>query len=74
MSSKAMSLKARIRNLAKSKNISAQSLLQNFMMISDSLELREMWQKYQRGFNYAQSITWEKVIESLVRICDTIQV
>ena len=31
MSSKAMSLKARIRNLAKQKNISAQAVLQNFM-------------------------------------------
>jgi predicted nucleotidyltransferase component of viral defense system len=31
MSSKAMSLKARIRNVAKEKNISAQALLQNYM-------------------------------------------
>jgi hypothetical protein len=31
MSSKAMSLKARIRNASKEKNISAQALLQNYM-------------------------------------------
>jgi hypothetical protein len=31
MSSKAMSLKARIRNLAKEKNVTAQALLQSYM-------------------------------------------
>jgi hypothetical protein len=34
-------------------------------LIIDSVELRQMWDKYRREFNYATDITYEQVIEAL---------
>ena len=50
--SKAMSLKARIRNIAKQKNISAQVILQN-------------WVKYRKQFAYAEKIEYGQIIDVL---------
>jgi predicted nucleotidyltransferase component of viral defense system len=37
--------------------------------ISDSPELRRMWAKYQRQFDYAVGISYEQVVEILKRLC-----
>jgi predicted nucleotidyltransferase component of viral defense system len=37
--------------------------------ISDSAELRQMWEKYRREFDYAADISYEQVIESLNDVC-----
>ena len=38
-------------------------------LIEDSVELRQMWDKYRKDFNYAENIVYEHVIESLRNIC-----
>ncbi len=48
--SKAMSLKAKIRNIAKQKNIPA---------------LKTMWNKYRKQFAYAKDITYERIMDSI---------
>lgn len=116
MSSKAMSLKGRIKNYAKSNNISAQVVLQNYMFerflerlsmseysgkfvvkggmliaaivgldtrstmdldttlrnlplteeqISSSIDLNDMWVKYQKKFAYAKDISFDSITNLL---------
>lgn len=38
-------------------------------MISDSIELRRMWDKYCREFDYAGDITYEQVLQALNDVC-----
>jgi len=37
--------------------------------ISNSLELKQMWEKYRREFNYANLIQYDQVIKALDDIC-----
>ena len=37
--------------------------------IAASAELRQMWEKYRREYNYAASITYEQIIEALDMTC-----
>ena len=41
--------------------------------ISDSPELKNMWEKYRREFDYASSITYEQVISALRDVCALLQ-
>jgi predicted nucleotidyltransferase component of viral defense system len=43
-----------------------QSLLK---AIEESVELRNMWEKYRREFNYASDISYEQVIRALLDVC-----
>jgi hypothetical protein len=43
-----------------------QSLL---AIIAESAELRRMWDKYRRGFDYASDISYEQVVKALSDIC-----
>jgi predicted nucleotidyltransferase component of viral defense system len=38
-------------------------------MITDSAELRQMWEKYRREFDYAADITYEQVLKALNDVC-----
>ncbi len=38
-------------------------------MIADSTELRRMWDKYRREYDYANDITYEQVLQSLSNVC-----
>ncbi|MDR1571685.1 MAG: nucleotidyl transferase AbiEii/AbiGii toxin family protein, partial [Clostridiales Family XIII bacterium] len=38
-------------------------------VIADSAELRQMWDKYRREFDYADDITYEQVLKALNDIC-----
>ncbi len=60
--SNAMSLKAKIRNIARQKNIPAQVILQN---IEESGQLRSIWDKYRAQFAYAKDILFEQIMEVL---------
>jgi hypothetical protein len=33
--------------------------------ISESSDLRQQWEKYQKKFNYAKNISYEEIIEKL---------
>lgn len=57
-----MSLKAKIRNTAKQKNIPAQAILQN---IEDSSEFKAMWDKYRKQFAYAADIEYNQIVAEL---------
>jgi predicted nucleotidyltransferase component of viral defense system len=39
------------------------------LRVSESSELRQMWAKYQRQFDYAVGISYEQIIEVLERLC-----
>lgn len=70
MSGKSMSLKAKIRNLASKKDLSAQVVLQNYMFerflerLSKS-EYKDRWIEYTRNYRYAENISYEDVMNSL---------
>jgi hypothetical protein len=38
-------------------------------LIEDSTELRQMWGKYRREFDYAADITYEQVVDALRDVC-----
>ncbi|MDY0282050.1 MAG: nucleotidyl transferase AbiEii/AbiGii toxin family protein [Salinivirgaceae bacterium] len=38
-------------------------------MITDCAELRQMWDKYRREYDYASNITYEQVLQSLSNVC-----
>lgn len=38
-------------------------------LIAESLELKQMWEKYRREFNYAADISYEQVISTLKNVC-----
>jgi hypothetical protein len=38
-------------------------------IITDSAELRQMWEKYCREFDYAKDVTYEQVIKTLKELC-----
>jgi len=38
-------------------------------MIEDSSELRQMWEKYRKEFDYAEDIIYEQVVEALKNVC-----
>ena len=38
-------------------------------IITDSVELKQMWEKYRRDFDYAADISYEQVIEALSDVC-----
>ena len=38
-------------------------------IISDSVELRQMWEKYRREFDYAADISYEQVVKALSDVC-----
>ena len=40
--------------------------------ISDSAELKQMWDKYRREFDYAASISYEQVIKTISDICEVL--
>jgi predicted nucleotidyltransferase component of viral defense system len=42
-------------------------------LISESKALQDMWHKYQRQFNYASDIGWEKLMQSIVQLCGAIE-
>ena len=60
-----MQLKAFAKKKAAEKNISAQLVMQNYML-ERSRELHKFWRRYQREFEYDRDI-------SLEAICETIQ-
>lgn len=37
--------------------------------IADSAELRQMWEKYRREFDYAAEITYEQIVKTLSDVC-----
>jgi predicted nucleotidyltransferase component of viral defense system len=43
-------------------------------MISESKDLQDMWRKYQRQFNYASDIGWEKIMRSIADICGILSI
>ncbi|MBS6644961.1 MAG: nucleotidyl transferase AbiEii/AbiGii toxin family protein [Clostridiaceae bacterium] len=49
-----------VENIADTKTI--------MTLISDSTELRKMWEKYQKKFRYAKDITFEQIIDVLERL------
>lgn len=64
-----MQLKAFAKKKAAEKNISAQLVMQNYMIrkaVRESRELHKFWRRYQREFEYDRDI-------SLEAICETIQ-
>lgn len=64
-----MQLKAFAKKKAAGKNISAQLVMQNYMLerlLERSRELHKFWRRYQREFEYDRDI-------SLEAICETIQ-
>ena len=61
--SNAMSLKAKIRNIAKQKNIPAQVILQNYMF--ERLLVRLSASEYKEKF-----VTWKKALTQLCQHCD----
>jgi predicted nucleotidyltransferase component of viral defense system len=42
-------------------------------IISGSNDLQDMWRKYQQQFNYAVSIEWDRIIQSVMDLCKTIR-
>jgi len=38
-------------------------------LIEDSSELRQMWEKYRKEFDYAADITYEQVVYALRNVC-----
>ena len=38
-------------------------------LIEDSAELRQMWEKYRKEFDYAADITYEQVADALRNVC-----
>ena len=68
--SKAMSLKARIRNIAKEKNIPAQVILQNYMF--ERLLVRLSVSGYKEKFIYSIIKYWRCVIIRITRITNFI--
>jgi len=38
-------------------------------LIEASMELRQMWDKYRKEFDYAAVITYEQVVEALINVC-----
>jgi predicted nucleotidyltransferase component of viral defense system len=42
-------------------------------MITDSAELRQMWKKYCREFDYAADISYEQMMEALASVCAHLQ-
>ena len=38
-------------------------------IITDSAELKQMWEKYRREFDYASDVSYERVIKALSDIC-----
>ena len=70
--SNAMSLKAKIRNIAKAKNLPAQVILQNYMF--ERLLVRLAQSEYRekfvlKQFGYAKDISFEMILMVLRDIC-----
>jgi hypothetical protein len=38
-------------------------------IIADSAELKRMWEKYRREFNYAAAISYEQIMKALSDVC-----
>ncbi|MDR2672065.1 MAG: nucleotidyl transferase AbiEii/AbiGii toxin family protein [Coriobacteriales bacterium] len=41
--------------------------------IFENKDLQAMWQKYQRQFSYASDIDWEKIMQSVVSLCEKLK-